>query len=181
MAMEDTFAGVTGFYMHVLNKRGIHYLLARMTHHIERESGMPTQFDQYVRRDMTKPYEVEHIWANHPEIYTDEFANENEFNMYRNRFGDLLLLPRGTNQSFSDAPYTSKLDFYYGENLLAKSLHTKAYQKNPNFLNYVQRSSLPFKPHAVYKKEDLDTRQDLYRRLCEEIWSPSRFLAEMNA
>lgn len=29
--------------------------------------------------------------------------------------------------------------------------------------------------HPEFKKSDLDTRQQLYRKICEQIWSPARF------
>ena len=53
-------------------------------------------------------------------------------------------------------------------------------QKNPSFLDYVKRSRLPFHSHPTFKKADLDARQELYRLICEEIWSPSRFDRELD-
>ncbi len=51
-------------------------------------------------------------------------------------------------------------------------------------IDYYQReykwcSHLPFRPHLTFKKADLDTRQELYQLICEEIWSPSRFDKEL--
>jgi hypothetical protein len=37
---------------------------------------------------------------------------------------------------------------------------------------------LPFRAHPAFKKADLDARQDLYRRLAEQIWSPERLARE---
>jgi hypothetical protein len=89
----------------------------------------------------------------------------------RNRLGDLILLPRGTNQSFGAGRYEDKMPHYLKENLLAQSLNSVCYEKNPNFLNYVSQSGLPFKAYSQYKKVDLNERQSLYKLISEEIWS----------
>lgn len=122
-----------------------------------------------------KPYEVEHIWSDKYEWHKDEFEQRDEFNNFRNRLGGLLLLPKGTNQSFNKDPYEKKLPHYLKENLLAKSLHEDCYKKNPNFMKFVNSSSLDFKPHKHFKKQDLIERTELYRQICELIWSPNGF------
>jgi hypothetical protein len=179
--MEETFDGVKDLYMHQQNRRYLHYLLARITQYIEQESGVPSTFEQYVTRNARNPFEVEHIWADKYQRHTDEFAGPNEFAAYRNRFGDLLLLPKSFNASFGDKPYAEKLPHYYGQNLLAKSLNDQCYQSNPGFLAFKHRSGLPFQAHDEYKKADIDARQELYRRICEEVWSPKRFDREVSA
>ena len=161
--------------MHQQNKRYIHQMLARMTFHIEQQSGVASAFASYISRSIKKPFEVEHIWADKFEEHNDEFEHVYDFQRYRNRLGGLILLPRGFNQSLGDAPYDHKVDHYYGQNLLAKSLNGRCYENNPNFLRYLQDSGLPFAPLAHFTKEDLATRQELYRQICEEIWNPTRF------
>jgi hypothetical protein len=173
--MPETFAGVAAFGLHQQNGHYIHHMLARMTYHIEQQCGVASSFVDYISREIKKPFEIEHLWSNHYGQHLDEFNSEELFDRYRNRFGGLVLLPRGFNQSFNDAPYEQKVEHYFGQNLLARSLNAKCYQNNPAFLAYVQRSGLPFKPHPQFKIADLEARQELYRRLCEEIWSPARF------
>lgn len=173
--IKETFNGISTFYWHQQNRRHVHYLLARITYHIETKCGLPSSFDTYVSRDISKPFEIEHIWANKFSRHSNEFTSEEEFKEYRNRLGGLLLLPRGFNQSFGALPYEKKLDHYYGQNLLAQSLHKKCYHLNPSFLIYIQDSQLPFKAHPQFRKQDLETRQELYRQICEEIWNPNRF------
>jgi uncharacterized protein with ParB-like and HNH nuclease domain len=178
------FSGILEFAMRQQNRWRVHYLLARMTHHIECESGVaaPADFLKYVNKSgekRVKPFQVEHIWANRPERHTDEFVSPNDFGQYRNRIGGLLLLPRGFNQSYGDLPYADKLHHYYGQNLLARSLSPQCYERNPNFTNYLTGSGLPFQAHEQFKKADLDARQDLYRQICEEIWNSERFDREL--
>jgi len=85
------------------------------------------------------------------------------------------LLPKGTNQSFSNDSYENKLPHYLKENLLAQSLHEKCYKKNPNFSKVISQFGLNFKPHDHFKKQDLIERTELYMNICESIWSLSGF------
>lgn len=178
--MQETFDAVSNFYMHQQNRWRVHYLLARITHHIERESGVASSFDSYVSRQIKKPFEVEHIWADKYERHADEFDSEDAFHQYRNRFGGLLLLPRGFNQSYGDMKYGKKVNKYIEQNLLAKTLHPQCYVNNPSFLSYRDKSGLPFRAYPeTFRKKDLDERQELYRLICEEIWNPARLDAEV--
>jgi len=178
--MEESFDKVEHLYMHQQNRYRIHFLLARITYHIEKECGIESSFLAYVSRDIKKPFEIEHIWADKFEEHKGEFSHQLDFELYRNRFGGLILLPRGFNQSFADNSYKEKLDAYFGQNMLAKTLHPRCYENNPSFLDYVAQSGLPFKPYPTeFTKASLDERQKLYHHICQEIWRPERFDLEL--
>lgn len=164
--------------MHQQNRRAIHYLLARITEHVECSSGMPSRFVEYMTRGGKDGYEIEHVWANKPEQHTDEFSHPADFQEYRHRIGGLLLLPKSFNASYGDLPYEKKLPHYNGQNLLARSLHPAGYEHNPGFRSYIERTGHPFHPHESFKRADLDERQDLYRRIAEEVWNPERLQRE---
>jgi hypothetical protein len=177
-ADTETFATNDRFYLHGMNGRQIHRLLARMTEYVETRSGMASRYPEYIQRSGKHGYEIEHIWSNHPEQHTDEFNHPTDFEEYRNRIGDLLLLPKSFNASFGDLPYAEKREHYDAQNLLARSLHENAYDHNPGFLRFIQESGLPFRALKQFKKVDLDSRQELYRKLAEQIWSPDRLTRE---
>ena len=172
--MWETFDAVCQFYLHGRNRRFIRCMLARITAWIEQGSGNTTTFSNYMYDAKGKPLEIEHIWADKYERHQDEFDNEYDFWRYRNRFGGLVLLPHGINQSFGADVYEDKVQHYLKDNLLAASLHPQAYERNPNFTNFASRSGLPFRAHQQFKKADMDARQDLYRQICEKIWDPAR-------
>lgn len=177
---KETFAPNSGndrFGLHGMNGPHIHRLLARMTDYIETRSGHASHYSEYSQRGR-KGYEIEHIWADHPERHTDEFAHPSEFQEYRNRIGGLLLLPKSFNASYGDLRYVDKREHYDSQNLLARSLHERAYDHNPGFRRFIDESALPFGPHAEFKKADLDSRQELYWRLAAQIWSPERLARE---
>jgi hypothetical protein len=180
-AEEETFASNDRFRLHGMNGRQIHRMLARMTDYIETRSGQASRYSEYIQRRGKNGYEVEHIWANHPERHTDEFAHPTDFAEYRNHLGGLLLLPKSFNASYGDKHYVEKREHYYGRNLLAQSLCDRAYQNNPGFLRFLDQSDLPFRAHAEFKKADLDARQALYQQIAEQIWNPERLAREAEA
>jgi uncharacterized protein with ParB-like and HNH nuclease domain len=180
-SIPETLDGVRSFWMHQQNRRQVHYILARMTYHIEQQSGIPSSFATYVSRDIKKPFQVEHLWGNIYERHEDEFPSVEQFQRYRNNLGGLILIPKGFNQSFGADTYEEKVAHYYGQNLLARTLHEQCYHKNPSFRTYMQRSGLPFQPYGRFRKADMDERQELYRMICEEIWSPDRFDRELHS
>lgn len=178
---KKDFASNTGFRLHGRNGRQIHRLLARMTDYLETSSGMPSHYLDYIHRSGKKGFEIEHIWANHPELHKDEFGHATEFDDYRNRLGGLLILPKSFNASFGDLPYEKKLKHYNSQNLLARSLNKAAYENNPGFKRFIKESGLPFEACEEFKKADLDGRQKLYRKLAEQIWNPNRLQAELDS
>ena len=176
-AETETFASNDRFRLHSMNGRQIHRLLARMTDYVETRSGQASRYAEYAQRGR-KGYEIEHIWADHPERHTEEFGHPSEFQEYRNRIGGLLLLPKSFNASYGDLPYAKKREHYDSQNLLARSLYELAYELNPGFRRFIEESGLPFGAHAEFKKVDLDARQVLYQGLAEQIWSPDRLAQE---
>ncbi len=167
----ENWNGFDHFGMHGQNKRFVKFLLARITSFIENESGIATSFNTYYDVMFGKPFEIEHIWADSFEDHRTDFEQRDDFDRARNLIGGLLLIPRGTNQSLGAMRYDEKLKHYSKENLLAKSLCEIAYQNNPNFTNMCEHLNIDFRPHNVFHMEDLQLRQQLYRKIAETIWS----------
>jgi Protein of unknown function DUF262/Protein of unknown function (DUF1524) len=177
----ETFASNDAFRLHGMNRWHIHHLLARMTEFIEVESGLAPRYPEYATTSGKKEnaYEVEHIWADLPEAFAAEFPQKTDFAEHRNRIGGLLLLPKSFNASYGALPYEEKLPHYFGQNLLAKSLHPQCYVHNPGFLAFVERSGLPFEPVEDFDRAALERRQVLYRLLAEQVWNPAQLLAPL--
>ncbi len=173
---QETFASRPTFGMHNQNARQVRHILARLTHWVNDRCGLPLSFEDLVSQGRKRPFEIEHIWPNHPDRFADLFDHPRDFEHARNRLGGLLLLQRGPNQSVGDTPYENKRDAYlaHGENLLAKSLHPKAYDNNPALAALIRETGLPFEPHDRFDLEAQRQRQELYIRLAEWVWNPSR-------
>lgn len=176
--MEETWTGVENFRLHGQNRVFVKFLLSRITSFIEQQSGFSSSFEKYYHNPGGKSFEVEHIWADKYAKHKDEFDQEADFQESRNRIGALVLLPRGTNQSYGAKPYNEKLSHYIKENLLVQSLCPLTYKNNPNFLSMKNKFSLPFKAHEEFKKADISDRQKLYQAVCESIWGIENYTNE---
>lgn len=168
--MPEKWDGFSQFRLHGMNRNFVKYLLSRITGFLDQKSGASTNFTTYFLSPGSKPFEVEHIWANKFSEHRDEFEQQHEFDNYRNRIGDLVLLPQGTNQSYGAKTYAEKVEHYLKENLLVKSLHPKAYENNPNFTGMAQALGIKFKAHTKFTKAEIDERQALLQSICELIW-----------
>ena len=173
--MDEKFDGSMNLILHNQNKRFIHFLLARITDYIEFKSKKESKFGDYIKRNIKDPFEVEHIIPNKFVDYMDEFTDQMEFDEYRNKLGDLLLLPRSFNESYGANPYTVKVKHYYAQNLLAQSLNSQCYENNPSFLRFRAESGLPFKSFNVFFKEQITERQKLYTAIIKDIWDLQHF------
>ena len=167
----STYVGLNQF-----TSKAIHRQLARFTDWLEQQSGEPGHYEDYIIRSGQNAYEVEHIWADHYDRFTEEFDQQNDFDQHRNRIGGLLLLPKKINASLKDMTYEKKLPHYLKQNALAQSLHKDFYSNNPGFRQTITKHGLPFHSHDSYAKADLDERSQLYCQLAALIWSPDRLL-----
>jgi len=173
---QYTFAKNPQLRMHQQNRLHIRHILARLTYWVDRECGVATHFEDLISKGKGRPFEIEHIWPNHPERFRDLYDHPTEFEKGRNRIGGLVLLQRGPNQALGDLPYEAKRDTYVsqGQSLLTRSLHPLAYEKNPAFRQFIDRTGLQFEPYNEFGKDEQDARQELYLRIAEWVWNPTR-------
>ena len=176
--IEHGFAGLETFGLRSDNRRQVRYLLSRMAGFVETGCGQPDLIADYLGFGPTgRPYEIEHIWADHFGPYAEEVGTPERFRSVRNRFGALLLLPKEINAAFRDDPFSLKAEHYRAQNLLAKSLHPLCYERNPSFRRFMLRHGLTelFRPYPhTFGITSITERQRLYRTLCEIIWDPVR-------
>jgi Protein of unknown function DUF262/Domain of unknown function (DUF4268)/Protein of unknown function (DUF1524) len=172
----ERFAKQPRFRLHAQNYRQVRHILARMTHWLDVQCGLSSNFEDLISQGRARPFEIEHIWADHYDRFTDWFEHPEDFEKERNRLGGLVLLQRGVNQSLGDATYEDKRDAYVAnsENLLARSLHPMAYANNPAFKSLIERTGLPFQPYDSFDPKTQEERQELYIRLAEWVWNPGR-------
>ncbi|MCA9579707.1 MAG: DUF4268 domain-containing protein, partial [Myxococcales bacterium] len=175
-AETETFAKNPDFRLHQQNYRHVRHTLARLTHWVDQAAGLRSHFDDFASQGRGRPFEVEHIWENQYERFAASFPHAQAFEEARNRLGGLVLLQRGTNQSLGDKPYSEKRDTYaaQGQNLLTQSLHPMVYENNPGFRQLRERTGLHFRPYEVFDEQAQGERQELYLRIAEWVWNPSR-------
>jgi uncharacterized protein with ParB-like and HNH nuclease domain len=169
-----SWSAVQEFGLHGQNAKFVKHLLSRITSHLDNMLGKQTNYADY-KEPNGRQFEIEHVWGNKFEQHMDEFEQEGDFQQWRNSIGALILLPNGTNQSFSSDQYAEKLEHYIKENTYAQTLHPMYYEKNPNFLRPNEINELGFKPHLNFKKQDIQERCEIVQRLCQQIWSSRHF------
>jgi uncharacterized protein with ParB-like and HNH nuclease domain len=157
------------------NRYYLHRILARLTDYVETQSGLTSRYVDYVREGILS-YEVKHICPDDPEHLTKEFTSPDEFTEYRNRIGGLLLLPKDFNPDYIGQPYEECLSRYNAQNLLARSLNPLSYNNDLGFLEFIEKSGLPFQPHYHFKMKDIDARTKLYQSIAKQIWNPEHLL-----
>ena len=154
------------------NREKIKKLLARMTHYVNINSNQKSNYQDY------KKNQIEHIWGeqHYQHVKKIKELSELEFLELRNCIGGLILLDEKTyiNQSLGGNLYEDKVEYYPTDNLLACSLHEKAYKHKPRFNRFISSSDLPFESYSHFGIAELKKRRWLYKRLAEKIWDPER-------
>ncbi len=151
-------------FLHQQNKKKFKVLISLITEIVARASN---DSDYMLNR---YNIEIEHIWSDHFEQHLDEFTQKNDFDLARNTIGDLLVLPKSFNDSYSDNPYESKIVHYYEQNILAQTLCAQKYENNPDFLKFKKESGLPFKSYDSFKKNAIMERTELYKQILLWNW-----------
>ena len=155
------------FELNNQNKRFTKHFFARITSYIESLSGKDRGYKNYHHPEEI-PFEIEHIIADNKEN-KEEFKED--FNLWRNKLGALALLPRGNNQSYKNYSYKDKVKHYIRENYMLSTLNEEHYKNNPNFIRNDKIKDLKFEAHKEFKKEDIEKRNKLLIRICQQIWA----------
>jgi len=150
------------------------HLLARFTDFINVSIGSTSEFPSYVNRKVKNSYDREHVLCDHYDWYKDEFSSNEEFNTFRYKLGDLLLLTLDKNRSYNDMPYGDKVTYYISNNIIAQSFCEKTYDRNPKFLALIKEKNYPFHSYESFGKNEINERQELYQSLANDIWDEGK-------
>ncbi len=175
--IEQQWSAIENFRLHGQNRKFVKHLLSRISSYLDLLVGKGNDYVSY-HHPNGKQYEIEHIWGNKFNEHRDEFEQEWDFQEWRNSIGALILLPNGTNQSFTSDRYVDKVNHYLKENTYAQTLNSQYYVKNPNFTNSDLIKQLNFKPHSEFKKKDIKERKALVKQICEHLWSTKYYEIE---
>jgi hypothetical protein len=170
---DESLDGFSTFCLNQWSHKPIKRMLARLIDYVETGAGGTPRYQEFIETRGKRGFEVEHIWADKYARHKHEFNHPTEFADYRNRLGDLLLLPKTFNASYGAETYAGKRKHYVEHDILAKSLHPQAYEHNPGFTRFVRASGLSFHAVEEFNKADLDERQALYRQIAGHIWDPA--------
>ena len=173
----DAAKALPEFRLNSFTKKYIKNMLARITGYIEEQTGVASNYCNYMNTETKNPYEIEHIIADHYEWFISEYADQEEFKRWRNSFGALLLLHKSINASLNDSDYAYKLVKYCSNegNIYTESLGNQAYQNNPKFRDFIKKNSLGFKPYTKFGKTEISERIQLLVQLVNLVWNSDMF------
>lgn len=158
-------------------KKYIKNILARVTGYIEEQTGVASNYCNYMNTNTKNPFEIEHIITDHYEWFTSEYTDQDDFRRWRNSVGALLLLHKSINASLNDAKYGYKLGKYCSNegNIYTESLGDSAYQNNPKFKKFIADHQLGFKAYAQFGKAEITERTSVLIQLVQLVWNDEMF------
>ena len=173
----DPVAALPKLRLNSFTKKYIKNMLARITGYIEEQTGVASNYSNYMNTQTKNPFEIEHIITDHYEWFTGEYADQEEFRRWRNSFGALLLLHKSINASLNDSKYDYKLSKYCSNegNIYTESLGDQAYQNNPKFKKFIADNCLGFKPYKQFGKTEITERIQLLVQLVNLVWNTEMF------
>ncbi len=175
--MDLQLTGITeadkgnGFSWNQFTGRYILGVLARFTDYVDVQTGNQSLFDSYVNRKVKNSYDREHVIPDKFEDYRTGFASLEEFNTFRWKLGNLILLKLDKNRSYQDMAYFDKRKYYLQNNIIAQSFHEDCYQNNPKFLDFCESKGYAFRYYLNFGKNEILERQCLYQAMALDIWS----------
>lgn len=173
----DPAAALPELRLNSFTKKYIKNMLARITGYIEEQTGVASNYCNYMNTQTKNPFEIEHIITDHYEWFTSEYSDQEEFRRWRNSFGALLLLHKSINASLNDSKYDYKLSKYCSNegNIYTESLGDQAYQNNPKFKKFIADNGLGFKPYVQFGKAEITERIQLLVQLVNLVWNAEIF------
>jgi hypothetical protein len=81
--IEDDFGGMDKFGLQPGNRAAVRYLLGRITAFVDDECGRPSEIAAFM--SPSRPFDIEHIWADKFERFQGEVGTIERFTSWRNR------------------------------------------------------------------------------------------------
>ena len=174
----DPAAALSDLRLNSFTKKYIKNILARITGFIEEQTGVSSNYCNYMNTQTKNPFEIEHIITDHYEWFTAEYSDQDDFKRWRNSIGALLLLHKSINASLNDAKYDYKLKKYCSNEgkIYTESLGDLAYQNNPKFKKFVLDNNLGFKSYASFGKNEITERIAVLIDLVKLVWNDDMFM-----
>lgn len=173
----DPAAALSDLRLNSFTKKYIKNILARITGYIEEQTGVASNYCNYMNTQTKNPFEIEHIITDHYEWFTAEYSDQDDFRRWRNSIGALLLLHKSINASLNDAKYDYKLKKYCSNegNIYTESLGDLAYQNNPKFKKFIADNNLGFKAYTSFGKYEITERIAVLVELVKLVWNDDMF------
>ena len=139
-------------------------MLARLTEHVERKCGLPTDLKALLTATGAAGHEIDHlIAAQHAQGKKEPL---------RERIGAVVLVSRSKNKTLGSKRYAERRDAYLNESKLAATLADPVAGESAQVRRIRDRYGLG--PEPKVDEAMVERREDAYRRIAREVWSPER-------
>lgn len=150
----------------------LRYFFGRVDHYLSEKMGLPTEkYHGLIKQNQGNTiYHVEHILSRNNENM-NWFADEDEFEDYRNKLGALTLLKGPDNQSSGNESYEDKLKTYINVgSLWAKTLVPGFEHSNTGYKNFCNDNNIKFNTFDKYDADAIKERFSVLMKLIKLIW-----------
>ena len=155
-----------------LNKRFLRYIFARVEEFIADNIDMQMKYsieDLVTKTGAKTGFHIEHILSYNEENIS-YFKDEEEFEIYRNRLGALLLLRGRNNISSNNELYKDKLKTYANTLYWNETLREDFYKSKLDISDFKKRYNLDLKPYNTFNKDSVEERHKLLYEIIKNIW-----------
>lgn len=124
--LQDKIDALSLYDCSYVNRRFVHYLLARMTYYIERRfsDDSSLSFVELLPSKRRNRFITSQIVTNDTDIYGEYFANEDELYSCVKKIGNYVLIYNDVYSLFSENDTIDKLELIKDDNILSRSLTT---------------------------------------------------------
>jgi len=165
---KDNFDDLDKINITSLHRKFVHYLLARINFHINGIYEKPVNLSDLLAPRRQNRY-VTHNLIDNYSIEENDFSNEDYFNFYKNKLGNVILIPNPIHNEINGKIENRKFNKLKNDLLLNQSILNTFYTNNLD--NYLV--NLGVQPLNDIK-EFIDNRTQVMSNIIREIWDVNK-------
>lgn len=165
---KDNFDDLDKINITSLHRKFVHYLLARINFYINGIYEKPVNLSDLLAPRRQNRY-VTHNLIDNYSLVENDFSNEDYFNFYKNKLGNVILIPNPIHNEINGKIENKKFNKLKTDLLLNQSILNTFYTNNPD--NYLV--NLGVQPLNDIK-EFIDNRTQVMSNIIREIWDVNK-------
>ena len=175
LKVDETFDSNDDLYVHQQNRGQLHKILARITDYITVGSGQASTYIELTNGAKVK-YEVEHIWADHPERHTDEFSPRGRLRPPPQPDRRPAAAAQAVQRQLQRRPLREEAAALLQPEPPRRQPEPAELREEPRLHGLHQDQRTRFKPYEQFKAADVIERGNLYREIAKQVWNPTDLL-----
>lgn len=169
ISSKDNFDELDKVNISSLHRKFLHYLFARINYYINNIYNIPVNISDLMAPRRQNRY-VTHLLIDNYNYFEDEFSSEDYFNFYKNKLGNVILIPNPIHNELNGRLEVRKLNKLKSDLVLNKSILNTFYQ-NINQNDYL----INFDIEPLNEiKSFIDNRTNVLSKIIKEIWDVNK-------